>query len=272
MKELTLREIQLGELGVLKKLKEICEDQGLRYFLFFGTLLGAIRHKGFIPWDDDVDVGMPREDYEKLLGYFRENSDALLPFRLMHFSTNENYIYPIARICDTRYQVDYSETKEYGLGLFIDIYPFDGWGDTEEDGERIYRQAAADRSKVFLSGLEHFVPSHSAAWRTPIKWVAYQIAKLHPANFYAKKLDNFAKRTPYENSRYVGCTNWADSPRQRVDKTLLETISWRFEDEDFAIPVGYDAILRKEYGDYMQLPPEEDRVGHHYYKAYRKDS
>jgi lipopolysaccharide cholinephosphotransferase len=57
-----------------------------------------------------------------------------------------------------------------------------------------------------------------------------------------------------------------------VDKTLLETISWRFEDEDFAIPVGYDAILRKEYGDYMQLPPEEDRVGHHYYKAYRKDS
>ena len=63
MKELTLREIQLGELGVLKKLKEICEEQGLRYFLFFGTLLGAIRHKGFIPWDDDVDVGMPREDY-----------------------------------------------------------------------------------------------------------------------------------------------------------------------------------------------------------------
>ena len=164
------------------------------------------------------------------------------------------------------------ETQEYGLGLFIDIYPFDGWGDTEEDGERIYRQAAADRSKVFLSGLEHFVPSHSAPWRTPIKWVAYQIAKLHPANYYAKKLDNFAKRTPYENSRYVGCTNWADSPRQRVDKTLLETISWRFEDEDFAIPVGYDAILRKEYGDYMQLPPEEDRVGHHYYKAYRKDS
>ena len=161
MKELTLREIQLGELGVLKKLKEICEDQGLRYFLFFGTLLGAIRHKGFIPWDDDVDVGMPREDYEKLLGYFRENSDALLPFRLMHFSTNENYIYPIARICDTRYQVDYSETKEYGLGLFIDIYPFDGWGDTEEDGERIYRQAAADRSKVFLSGLEHLLPHQS---------------------------------------------------------------------------------------------------------------
>ena len=70
----------------------------------------------------------------------------------------------------------------------------------------------------------------------------------------------------------MGCTSWADSPRQRVDKTLLETISWRFEDEDFAIPVGYDAILRKEYGDYMQLPPEEDRVGHHYYKAYRKDS
>ena len=107
MEELTLRQMQEGALNILKKLDGICREQGLRYFLFYGTLIGAIRHKGFIPWDDDLDVAMPRPDFDKLVAYCRRHRQELQPMQLMTVDDNPQYVYPIARFSDTRYRVKY---------------------------------------------------------------------------------------------------------------------------------------------------------------------
>ena len=143
-KELTLREIQLGELKILKKIKEICSLINIDYFLFCGTLLGAVRHHGIIPWDDDIDVGMMRKDYEIFVSYCKEHDKELLPFKLFHYTTNKKYIYPIARLVDTRYVVDYKDFKDYGLGLFVDLYPFDGCGNSIEERDYIFKKVRGE--------------------------------------------------------------------------------------------------------------------------------
>ena len=140
MEELTLRQMQEGALNILKKLDGICREQGLRYFLFYGTLIGAIRHKGFIPWDDDLDVAMPRPDFDRLVEYCRRHRQELQPMQLMTVDDNPQYVYPIARFSDTRYRVKYQGIRDYGLGLFVDIYPLDGCGNTEEEARAWVQQ------------------------------------------------------------------------------------------------------------------------------------
>lgn len=272
MKELSLREIQLAEFGVLQKLAELCRQLDLRYYLFYGTLLGAVRHQGFIPWDDDVDVAMPRPDYEKLLAYCSENAQALAPLYLMHCRTDKKYIYPIARLCDTRYFVDYEGTVDYGLGLFVDIYPLDGCGDTEAEAKKIHRKNDILQRLTHLAGTDKFRPSlKGGLHRTAVKFVSYYYTKLLGARHFALKADKNSRRLPFEESKYVSCTVWFDW-YHRFDKAFLaEPTYLPFEGEQFSVPAGWDSLLTDWYKDYMQLPPADQRIGHHYYKAYLKD-
>lgn len=273
MQELTLREIQLGSLEVLKVIDKICRENNIEYFLFYGTLIGAIRHEGFIPWDDDIDIAMPRDSYERFLDYFRQNIDSLKPFELMHFSTNDKYIYPIARVSDSRYKVEYTGVDDYGLGLFVDIYPFDGWGNTLDEGRKIEKSFYWDRLLISLAACNKYVPSyHNNAIRSAIKLIAYKFAKKMSITALLKKADDKAKKYKYNDCDQVGCTCWIDIAdlKMRYKRSLLKPVLHKFEEYEFYIPEGYDEILRGNYGDYMQFPPEEDRVPHHEYKVFRK--
>jgi lipopolysaccharide cholinephosphotransferase len=271
MKELNAREVQLGELSILKKMAQICEDLGLRYFLMYGTLLGAIRHQGFIPWDDDIDVAMPRPDYDKLMEYLISHEKEIYPLKLMNCNTNEDYIYPISRLCDTRYHIDYQGTVDYGLGLFVDIYPLDGCGDTPEQVKALARKNRMLANLTFQAGMKKFEASGTALWRTPIKFAMYCYAKLRGARYFTGKLERNSKSIPYASSRLVNCTIW-DVLDFGIERAWLdEYIYVPFEDASLRVPKDYDEVLKLFYGDYMQLPPEEDRVGHHYYTAYLKD-
>ena len=167
MEELTLRQMQEGALNILKKLDGICREQGLRYFLFYGTLIGAIRHKGFIPWDDDLDVAMPRPDFDKLVAYCRRHRQELQPMQLMTVDDNPQYVYPIARFSDTRYRVKYQGIRDYGLGLFVDIYPLDGCGNTEEEARAWVQQPMRDVKFINCCAAEKFTPSRRGWLHTP---------------------------------------------------------------------------------------------------------
>lgn len=272
MKELTLREIQLAEHGVLQKLSELCQQLDLRYYLFYGTLLGAVRHQGFIPWDDDVDVAMPRPDYEKLIAYCDQNADALAPYRLMHCRKDKNYIYPIGRLCDTRYFVDYENTVDYGLGLFVDIYPLDGCGNTEAEARKIHRKNDLLQRLTCLAGTSAFRPSITGGLhRTVIKFLSYCYAKPLGARHFALKAEKNSMKLPFGESNYVSCTVWFDW-FHCFEKRMLDTPTYLpFEGQEFSVPADYDRLLTDWYGDYMQLPPEDQQVGHHYYKAFLKE-
>lgn len=272
MKELSFREIQLGEFEVLKKFTEICEKLNLRYYLFYGTLLGAIRHKGFIPWDDDIDIAMPRPDYEKFLKYFNEHKDEFPDLELMNCRTHKKYIYPISRLCDTRYYVDYEGAVEYGLGLFIDLYPLDGCGNTIEESEKIHKKNKYLCSFIFLAGGKSFSSSLSGGFvRSCLKFIGFLFAKICGAPFFARQLEKNSMKYSYEDSKYVDCTVWYTIPYHHEREWFNDPISCEFEGSMFPIPKNYDDLLKDWYGDYMKLPPEEEQIGHHYYKAYLKD-
>ena len=269
MKALTPREVQLGELEVLKALDDICNRLNLRYFLTYGTLLGAVRHQGFIPWDDDIDVMMPRPDYEKLIAYFMAHEDEIAPLKLLHYKTNKKYIYPISRLCDIRYWVDYQGATNYGLGLFVDIYPLDGCGNTQEEAKRIMESSKMDITLIGLAGVDKYRPSLSGGiFRSVLKFLGYCYAKLIGAQCLARRLDARGKKHSYENNQYVNLTVWVTGVKP-FKKELFESIDRiHFEDALLCVPSRYDEVLTQCYGDYMKLPPEDQRVAHHNYTAY----
>lgn len=269
MKELSLREIQLAELNILKKIDNICSKENITYFLFWGTLIGAIRHNGFIPWDDDVDIALPRDGYNKLLNYLKNNKQDIYPLELRHYSVTKNYIYPIARLVDTSYKVEYFNVEDYGLGLFVDLYPLDGWGNTDKDARSIANEFKLNQTLITLSGYKHFLPSSKNYLRTLPKYLLYLFAKHKGPNYFIGKADNMAQNNKYEDCKFVGCTSWEAYPQYRIDKKDLVPIKHKFEDGYYNIPQGYDRILRNAYGNYMEFPPIEEQNPHHNYKAYK---
>lgn len=265
MEELTLHEIQQGSFMVLLKFKEICEENNLRYFLAYGTLIGAIRHNGFIPWDDDIDVWMPRPDYEKFVQYCIDNEKSLETFALKHYKTCKEYIYPIARLIDTRYKIDYTNAKDYGLGLFIDIYPLDG---VNPDDIRQKKKLKYAVRKINMLGNNRYIPSKKI-WKNIFKFPYYVLLRCANVNKTIESADCVAQKYSYANSERVGCAVWEPDEKFNI-ANFSSTVDVVFNNAVFKIPVGYDELLRQLYGDYMQLPPESERIAHHCYTAYKK--
>ena len=272
-KELTMQEIQSVSLEILKKVADICEEQHLHYFLAYGTLIGAVRHKDYIPWDDDVDIMMPRPDYEKLIRYFMSNEESTRPLQLMNDLTVENYPYMISRISDSRYWLDVENEKAYGIGVFIDIYPLDGLGNSKENATELINKGKDLSSLIFLATRKYFHKGNTKTWfKTAIKLPAFIYAKLMGKKYFARKTLSLLSNNTYEESDYVGCLVWTTYREREVfDKSLFEEcVDVPFGKYTFKAPKKYDSVLTQIYHDYMKLPPEKDRVAHHLYSAYKK--
>lgn len=267
--ELSLREVQLVTLAILKKIETICKEEYIRWWVMYGTLIGAVRHHGFIPWDDDLDIAMPRPDYERFLAYFKDHPDEVRPLTVLSGNGERRLPILITRVSDTTYRM----VGEYGdevpeLGAFVDVYPIDGCGDTKEEAEA-QRKLCRNELLKFDKAC-NFTPRpmrHGLKWQ--MKRVRAGIMG-NPAK-YAERLHDLAVQHRYDNSTFVSCLVWENDLcwHRVLEDTLIPT---SFEDMSVPIPTGYDAILRLKYGDYMTLPPEEERVGHHFYAIIRRDS
>lgn len=268
--ELSLREIQMESLSILKDIKKICEREGITYYLAWGTLLGAVRHNGFIPWDDDVDIMMPRKDYERFIDYCTVNSSSLLPYQLMHYTTNDRYVYVLARFTNTNFRVDYKGTQDYGLGTFVDIYPLDGLGDHYKDACKNMKKNYPYMKMIKFLTMGKFERSKSIG-KTIVKYPLYLIAKSIGRKRLIENFDLKCKSISYENSQYVGIPTVETMESCIIKKEWLsESVMHKFEDEDFPIPAMYDELLTHRYGKYMNLPPKEQQIAHHFYSVYRK--
>lgn len=273
-KELSMREIQETSLDVLMHIHNLCKKLGLRYYLAYGTLIGAIRHKGFIPWDDDVDIMMPRDDYKKLIQYFMENEKELYPLKLFSYYNDMDYPYMISRISDDRYWLDVDNEKDYGIGVFVDVYPLDGVGNSESEYTKRKKRASNYSSLCYLSTREHFeIGTTKSKIKKIIKYPAYLYAKMTGKDAFLKKLEKMAKEKSYDECEFVGCLVWGTDGIKAVfpKEWLAETTLVEFEGKEFFAPKMYDEVLSRLYGDYMKLPPEEKRISHHFYRAYRKE-
>lgn len=264
---LSIAEEQQAELEVMKELHAFCVKHGLRYILAYGTLLGAIRHKGFIPWDNDMDVIMPREDVEKLVEINKKDPIGK-NVRLFHYTTDANYHYPIVRACNTKTIVQPTYLREMidDMGVWVDIFPMDGY----IKSKLIFQKPLRNFYLKMMNATMYIQEEESGAKA----FVRKSIIKLFPNknHRYERKLSNLCAWSKYENSDTV-CVLCEEEPpfekqimsREDVENPVLAP----FEDAEFYIPRNADKYLTLQYGDYMQLPAEEDRMTHSICSRYK---
>lgn len=260
MKELSLRETQLCELDILVEFDRFCRDNGLKYTLVAGTLLGAVRHRGFIPWDDDIDVGMPRADYERFYQLITEKIKFLPQNLQLIPDRGEGAIYPFIKIVDKRIGVK-NVTGEPVKNVWIDVFPLDGYPSDKKKALRFYNKVRKYRRLVlynYLSGVKH----------KGIDKLARKLfscyARIYGHDRALKKLNILSQKYSYDKSDYVGMVSWGSyGIGERFPKSWInEIIDIEFEGKQFLSMKNWDGYLKNIYGNYMELPPEDKRHTH----------
>ena len=268
MKLMSLEESKKVELEILESVANFCEENRLHYFLAYGTLIGALRHKGFIPWDDDIDVQMPREDYNFLISSFNEKSPN--PNLRLIAPTDPTSRHPIVKIVDMR-TVKVEEGVDYStgsLGIDIDIFPIDGQPEDNAEYEKWYKSL----HRLYSFYTYSIMSPRGGSLKK--RFFLLLIKSIVSRKYIRKRVNSLHKKYPYETSKFVGAIESAfNSTGNRIERACFsDFVLVEFEGKQFRAPIGYDAILTKIYGDYMQLPPEEKRVSHHIAKTYWKET
>ena len=255
-KQLSNSEIKEHLLEMLVEFAEFCDKNGLRYYLSGGTLLGAVRHKGFIPWDDDVDLMMPRKDYENLLYLWHDDR-----YCLSSCEKNRDYNTPFARIWDTTTKLRWTVINEKEIGVFMDIFPLDGFPTGDLQTKIHLMRIKMLRSLVNAEVRQKFLKNEK------FRLIKLLLRKLFrkSGNHYAQRLNVVAKKYKFESCQYVGVkTTTVHLFREKNPKSIYsETVYLPFEHLFLPVPVGYNKYRTHLYGDYMQLPPENERHSKH---------
>jgi len=266
MIELSLAEVKRLELDVLRDVASFCERNGLRYFLAYGTLLGAVRHRGFIPWDDDVDICMPRSDYETFLSTYAPVKNSFC--RLISSVRDRHYGLTFAKVYDCRTVVReelYRKDGAGGYGVYVDVFPFDGIaGRRQWLVGHLLQKALNVKNATFGTG------------RSPLKSIAMRLAKvvLFPFSkaFLVRLSDRNATKIPFDDGEQVGFLSDTRSFMVSYPKPDFDSSSGlSFEGHVFRAPGNYDDVLRRDYGNYMTPPPPEKRTSTHLSTAYWRE-
>lgn len=272
MKELSLNEIKQIEFRLLKEIHTICMQEKLRYSLCGGTLLGAVRHGGFIPWDDDVDIFMPRPDYEKLIQYCQTHE---VPFRLVCSKTDKHYGYLFAKVADRETFITDTNCNLSGIdmGVYVDIFPIDGLGDTWQEAQRRFKARALSRELLVAANWKHFFRSKSRAWYyEPIRFAFFLMSRLVRPEKMIARIERYYAKKDFETAAYVACVCGVYRAKEiGLREEYTQYIDIPFEDGSFKAIKTYHSYLSRIYGDYMQMPPTEQRTAHHTFEAYYRE-
>ena len=270
MKKMTLREIQEAELDLMVEFDRIARKYKLKYTLSAGTLLGAVRHKGFIPWDDDIDVSMPRTDYEKLIRLNRKKK--LWPSHIQLSCFEDGTLEaPYMKIFDRRTKISEKNfTQSDVRSLWIDIFPVDGLP-SDSTKLKLYYDLALNLCRLNVASVVRNGYGSSKAVILFKNIFMKPFANVVGRRRIAKLQRDIALRYPYGQTSLCGMVTWAyDGPGQALTVEEYESLEeLDFEGHRFLAVSAWDKYLTGVFGDYMQLPPEEDRITHDL-EAYRK--
>lgn len=256
-----IRKLQLLQKKTLKEVIRICNENNIKYYVMYGTLLGAVRHKGFIPWDDDLDIVMPRNDYVRFLACAAETLGE--EFFLHTYDTDERYFVSFARVRlnNTTFIPEvYRDAHFKHNGVWIDIFPLDFAKSNNSLFERMryisLQKALRPLSAVKVTGIHGNVRFK--------RKVLHAVSKIFSLKTLLKLIDMVSKAYKGKNPKYYVCFGSPYSMKKSYFPLAYfgEDTMGEFENMQCRIPSNYDGVLKILYGNYMQLPPEEARIGH----------
>jgi len=260
LNEIELKKAQSIMLIILKKFSSFCEKNDISYFLHAGTLLGAIRHNGFIPWDDDIDVGMLREDYDKFCKLFNKEQDDLI---LQNYDTDNGFGFPFSKLIlkNTVWIESFAKnTNRIFQGIYLDIFVFDKIPNDEKLQKKIYIHNKR------LRAIMHAKQNYSPTFDNKLKSVIYKIlcffTHFVSVKIIQKKQINLCLKYRNLKENYL-VTNLGGDFYENLNSDFLykDLVKHKFEDSEFLIPREYDLILTRAYGDYM-TPPSNPTYKH----------
>ena len=266
MKLLDIKETQGILKDILNEVDVFCRENNLTYFLAYGSLIGAIRHKGFIPWDDDIDICMPRPDYERFIHSFSSKNQK---YSIGSHVVDEKFPYFFAKVQDESTFLETKLTFNYTTGLYIDIFPIDGIPNEKKLQKNYIRKFHFYRHIYNLKSITYRKD------RNPFKnlflMVSRAVTAFIPTKVLVKKIDKINQSYNYSETQLVSIAATTDK-RLILDKGLFAAgLKLEFEGLLFNVPSGYHEILERNYGNYMKLPPIGKRLSTHKIKAYLKD-
>lgn len=266
-----MNELQEKQLEILKEFVRVCESHHLKYILVGGTMLGAIRHGGFIPWDDDIDVAMPREDYDKYCELQSEYEGT--PYFIQTFKSDLHYPYNFAKLRDssTTFIEDNFKNHRMNHGVWIDIFPLDGVSKELKEPRKL-------KNRILRIWLNFYLCYFPALFRKVHKQTFFKDIGLNIVAFLFwwgnighyrnKHVEKVVHKLKWDDCKMVANHFGFNMDREAFDKSYFdELILVKFEDIMAYIPKRYDEYLKQYYGDYMTPPPEDKQIGHHYHKG-----
>ena len=266
-----MTDLQKVQFELLKKFIEVCDKNNLTYFLVGGTALGAVRHKGFIPWDDDIDVGMPREDFEKFVLLQKEFDEK--NYFIQTWKTDPCFVYNYAKLRDsnTTFIEDHFANHRINHGAWIDIFPIDACPDVSKNPKKFRKHVLWTWKQVFLSylwGLRRKIHRRTFFKDIGLNIVAGLFFWGNIGHYRNKKVDKKLTKIPYSTALFLG--NWlgTNPKKEAMDRNIFDGVSKAtFEGLEVNLPKDYDKYLSNLYGDYMTPPPADKQIGHHHDKG-----
>ena len=264
MRQLNIEEIKLIQLEILKDIHSYCTANHLLYSLAYGSLLGAVRHKGYIPWDDDIDIMMPRDDYDRFVSSYESNR-----FKIAEREKDKSYYISFANVHDPNTRlIEQTDLPQSEFGVYVDVFPLDNIPDNESDLKRLMMKKRILNYIYTLKVVK--IRRRSSVWKNLVLAVSKLL--LNPLSFdwIVNNMIKICKSYKGIQTKRVGLIAPSDSTRREIWASSIfnDYVLLPFEDGEFSCVADYDSVLRSMYGDYMQLPPEEKRVSHHMCEAY----
>lgn len=257
------------ELNILKHIKKVCEENSIRYTLFFGTLLGAVRHQGFIPWDDDIDIGVPMPDYLRLMDILENDNTYLLKYDIK----DRDYTYFHAKLTDPKtIAFEANKPRKPEIGIWVDIFPISGIPEDIPIKDYLTSLDNANKQVSFSIGSYWRYDSSllKRMIKTLIRWPKALCMKVRGEKYWKACRRRLYLLRDYDNAERVGIVPTIYGEKSIYPAQLFERFTMlKFEDEEFSVVEEYDKLLRLCYGDYMVLPPVEKRKPEHFDAYYR---
>lgn len=262
MRNVTIDEIHQLLLQIMDSIHEYCTTNGIRYSLGGGTLLGAIRHNGFIPWDDDVDIMMPRPDYERFLQGFPNKYPHYV---LQHWRNTKDYPWYFAQVYDDRTIL---KAEDFSGGIYVDVFPIDGLPPVKEQ-KKYWRRYLI---RYLLTNIRIIDFKRLSLKCKMFAVITSPIRAIVPKRKLREICESFLLKYDFENSECTGCAIGRYGMAEYMGRnTFKQYVDMEFEGHTFKGIVDYDEYLTLHYGNYMQLPPFEKRKSHHHFQCWWKN-